>query len=104
MSLEDRFKERGFVEINNELVLDDIKNFYFDIANYLAIVLYDDGRFKDESLQILNALEDGNIDAIDSNIQNAMFNVQKIDRALLSKLYDMGTRPNKFLTGTNILL
>ena len=102
MSLEDRFKERGFVEINNELVLDDIKNFYFDIANYLAIVLYDDGRFKDESLQILNALEDGNIDAIDSNIQNAMFNVQKIDRALLSKLYDMGTRPNKFLTGNKL--
>ena len=102
MNLKDRFRERGFAEINKELVLDDIKNFYFDIANYLAIVLYDDGRFKDESLQIFNALEDDDIDAIDSNMQNAMFNVQKIDRALLGKLYEMGTRPNKFLTGNRL--
>ena len=35
-------------------------------------------------------------------MQNAMFNVQKIDRALLGKLYEMGTRPNKFLTGNRL--
>lgn len=102
MSIEDSFKESGFAEINNELVLDDIKNFYFDIANYLAIVLYDDGRFKDESLQIFNSLEDVDIEAIDTNIQNAMFTVQKTDRALLGKLYEMGTRPNKFLAGNRL--
>lgn len=102
MSMEEEFRTRGFVEVSNELVLDYIKNFYFDIANYLAIILHDDGRFKDESLQILNALEDANIDAIDISIQNAMFNVQKIDRTLLSKLYEMGTKPNKFLTGIRL--
>ena len=104
MSLEDRFKERGFVEVDRKVVLDDIKNFYFDIASYLAIILYDDGRFKNESLRIFDALEDGDIDAIDSSMQSAMFNVQKIDRALLGKLYEMGTRPNKFLTGNRLFL
>ena len=34
MDICEQFKENGFVIINKENVLDDIKDFYFDIAEF----------------------------------------------------------------------
>ena len=88
--------------INKEKVLEDIKEFYFDIAKFFSIILEDNNRFIHHVHKIRGAVETKDIISIDKAFQNAMLAVQSKDRKLLSKLYDMGTRPNKFISGEKL--
>ena len=99
MDICEQFKENGFVIINKENVLDDIKDFYFDIAEFFSILLEDDNQYINHVRKIRETLEIKDIILIDQAMQKAMQEVQSKDRKLLSKLYDMGTRPNKFISG-----
>ena len=102
MDICEQFKENGFALINKEKVLEDIKEFYFDIAKFFSIILEDDNRFIHHVHKIRGAVETKDIISIDKAFQNAMLAVQSKDRKLLSKLYDMGTRPNKFISGEKL--
>ena len=102
MDIKEQFSEYGYVIVNNKEVIKDIKKFYCDIAFFFSIVLEDDTRFDNYVDEIRKGLENEDILLIDNSIQKAMLKVQSVDRKLISKLYDMGTRPNKFITGEKL--
>ena len=97
-----QFQEFGFVEIETSHIEEDIVNFYLDISRFLALTLIDDGRFEAEAEKLLHVICSHDIRKIETELQNCLNVVQKVDRQLLSHLYDMGTRPNKFISGERL--
>ena len=67
-----------------------------------SILLEDDNQYINHVRKIRETLEIKDIILIDQAMQKAMQEVQSKDRKLLSKLYDMGTRPNKFISGEKL--
>jgi hypothetical protein len=98
------FNEHGFEEVKLSRELsNDIQKFYFDIIRYWALVLRDsDKKFFKYADKLENILETKSINKIDPIFQNSLLEVSEIDRGILGSLYEMGTCPNKFLSGEKL--
>ena len=96
------FKEKGFFVLDTSKVYQDIKSFFLDICSFFVLIIRDDRRFIKHADSIDQSILSQDIKLIDKKIQKAIFEIQKIDRTLLGKIYEMGTHPNKFLSGEKL--
>jgi hypothetical protein len=99
-------KDSGFSKINvtGEL-LKDIEGLYFDMCNYFCIILQDSKLDINEEnfIEFKRLLKDGgSSQEVDVFFQKLLLEVNRKQRKLLGKLYDIGTRPMKLLSGENI--
>ena len=102
MNYEKDLRDQGYAVLNSSELLEDVREFYLDIVRYLSLVLKDSGKFSHQEKAIDTALEQDSIFEIDNVLQKALYEVQLTDRTLLGHLYDMGTRPNKFLSAEKL--
>lgn len=97
------FQDNGFVIVEGSEVFADVLSFYRDIVTYLGIVLEDSGpEFHELSVGLTETLRDGDIGQIDKALQTCLNEVSQRDRSLLGHIYEMGTRPNKFLSAERL--
>ncbi len=98
-------REEGFsrIEVGAEL-RERIEDFYFDICTYLLICI-EDGKVqvdKEAHAGFAEAVSGRNLDRCNFFFQAISGEINRIDRPTLGLIYDMGTRPNRFLSGDGL--
>lgn len=99
-SIAAKLKDDGFCKIDpSDKLKRLIADFFNDICRYILIICEDSEKiYIDDSLKqnlLLSIANDDNLSTY-YHINSILLHLAKIDRSLISHIYDMGTRPAKF--------
>ncbi len=101
----EQIRERGWSRIAVEGQLEqDIRALFFDICEYLIIVVNDSStNLRESSLAaFVDAVRSRDVGASESRLQSICLELNDRNRELLGKIYDIGTRPMKLMSGNKL--
>lgn len=81
----------------------DIEALFFDICNYLLVLVKDDVRFDSTPQRLLReAITNRDAITAERHLQAVMLEINAKDRKLLGRVYDIGTRPMRLMSGMRL--
>lgn len=81
----------------------DVEALFFDVCNYLLVLVKNDARFDETAQRLLRkAVTDRDAVAAERHLQTITLELNAKDRKLLGKLYDLGTRPMRLMSGMRL--
>ena len=101
----EQIRERGWSRIAVEGQLEqDIRALFFDICEYLIILVNDSSTdLRASSLvEFVDAVRSRDVVASESRLQSICLELNDRNRELLGKIYDIGTRPMKLMSGNKL--
>ena len=97
--------ENGFSKIDLSPSLEkDVTSFFFDLCEYLLVII-NDSELNSSKLpldEFKQFLKEKNFTKTETIIQEILLKVNKLDRSIISRLYEIGTRPMRLYSGKKI--